>query len=54
MLTKYDENDQMRLEKIQDRHFLEIKKPNSQEQHMVWGGEDWGIGWGIGVYRGRV
>ena len=44
ILTKYDKNDQIHVEKIQERHFLEIKKSNAKNHT--------GLGWwgALGYY----
>ena len=54
ILMKYDQNNKIHVENIQERHFLEIKKSNAKKYtgFGLWG--DWGIGGGIGDigYRG--
>ena len=40
-MTKYDKNDKIHVENLQERHFLEIKKSNAKNHT--------GLGWGGGI-----
>jgi hypothetical protein len=44
-LTKYNKHDKRHVEKIKERHFLEVKNPTPKNP------QDWGGG-GIGVSEG--
>ena len=56
MLTEYDKNYQIHVEKHQERHFLEIKKANSKIYTWFGVGGDWGTEVGTGVlgYKGGI
>ena len=53
--TKYDKIDQIHVENVQERNFLEIKKTNAKNHTgLGWGEGDWGIGGGGVGYKGGV
>ena len=45
ILTEYDKNEQILVEKIKERHFLEMKKSNAKNHTGLGsgGGGHWGI-----------